>query len=199
MFGAPQRSNVVSVPSDTVSVVFGFSRPVDSVVSIVPSDVVESDVGDAPVPGALNIMADWPQIEYPAAFSSVLSIGGSLRSTSFEFVSTGSPMSDGWTADIQLGGSRFIKWPDVFEEDEYILFSEFECRVIPVVSGETTASAFTAEIVVDSVATPCLIEEYSGGRLFTIPSSVVSDDNDQGTFNLYRDGCLVWSVVITEP
>lgn len=203
MFGAPQRStNVVSVPSDSAVVIVGFGRPFDSVVSYEPSDVVEWLVWDEAgysVPRSLVVVSQHAG-EFPTASSGVVSVGGSLTTASFEFNPAGSPMSDGWTADIyQIGGSRFVKWPDVFEEDEYILFDNFECRVVPVVSGETTASAFTAEIVVDSVATPCLIEEYSGGRRFTIPSSVHSDDNDQGTFNLYRDGCLVWSVVITEP
>lgn len=201
MFGAPQRStNVASVSNDSVALVVGFGRPVDSVVSYEPTDTVDWLIGTASVHDSLNIVAVGPAGSFPSASSGVVSIGGSLVPASFEFNLTGSPMSDGWTADIyQIGYGRFVKWPNVFEESDYILFSEFECRVVPVVSGETTASAFTAEIVVDSVATPCLIEEYSGGRRFTIPSSVVSDDNDQGTFNLYRDGCLVWSVVITEP
>lgn len=195
MFGAPQRStNIVSVSNDCSSVIVGFRRPVDSIVSYEPSDVVAWAVGDTPVSNNLLIAG-----EFPTASSGVISVGGSLRSASFEFNQTGSPMSDGWTADIYDSDSRFVQWPNAFEGDQYLLFDEFECRVVPVVSGETAASAFTAEIVVDSVATPCLVEEYSGGRRFTIPSSVVSDDNDQGTFNLYRDGCLVWSIVITEP
>lgn len=203
MFGAPQRStNVVTVPNDSAVIIVGFKRPVDSVVSFEPADVVEWlfwDGSGYSVHNALVVVCELAG-EFPTASSGVISVGGSLTTASFEFNPTGSPMSDGWTADIyQLGGSRFVKWPDAFEHDSYMMFSEFECRVVPVVAGATAASAFTAEIVVDSVATPCLVEEYGGGRRFTIPSSVTSDDNDQGTFNLYREGCLVWSVVITEP
>lgn len=200
MFGAPQRSsNVVSVSSDSNGLFVGFRQPVDSVVSYEPSDVVTWNAVQYPVPAGLLVYSRSTGV-FPSVSSGVISIGGSLKPASFEFNATGSPMSDGWTADIyEIGGSRYVQWPGVFAEDEYLAFDEFECRVVPVVSGETAASAFTAEIVVDGVATPCLFEEYSGGCRFTIPSSVHSDENDQGTFNLYRDGCLVWSVVITEP
>ena len=201
IFGAPQRStNVVSVSSDSAALIVGFRRPVDSVVSYEPSDVVDWATDRVPVPDCLNIMASGPAGTFPTASSGIVSVGGSLKPASFEFNLTGSPMSDGWTAEIyEIGGNPFVQWPSAFDEDSYLLFRDFGCRVTPVVSGETAASAFTAEIVVNSVATPCLFEDYSGGRRFTIPSSVTSDDNDQGTFNLYREGCLVWSVVITEP